>query len=171
VWIKGNGLVALRDLHVADLDVVFDWGQDPEAVHMAAFTNANLKDRAGFDAHWDRILADTDIVNRAIIVDEVLVGTIASFTVDGDREITYWIDRAQWGRGIASTALALFLLEDKARPLYGRAASDNTGSIRVLERNRFREIGRQTGFAQARGRAIEETIFLLDAVGESTASV
>ena len=29
--------------------------------------------------------------------------------MEGDTELTYWIDRAAWGQGIASRALALFL--------------------------------------------------------------
>jgi RimJ/RimL family protein N-acetyltransferase len=168
--INRNGAVALRELRVSDLDLVFNWGRHPAAVHMAAFTSTDPSDRTAFDVHWARIIADPDIVNRTIILDELPVGTIASFTIDGRLEITYWIDPGQWGRGIASTALALFLVENKARPLHGRAASDNAGSIRVLERNNFREIGRQRGFAQGRGRSIEETIFVLDDVHEVTSS-
>jgi RimJ/RimL family protein N-acetyltransferase len=90
-----------------------------------------------------------------------VVGSIAGFVVDGRDEITYWIDRAVWGRGIASRALALFLDVVRTRPLYARAASDNAGSLRVLGKNGFRVIGTEVSFASARGADIEETILRL----------
>jgi hypothetical protein len=33
------------------------------------------------------------------------VGHIASFDLEGHREVTYWIGREDWGRGIATRAL------------------------------------------------------------------
>ena len=66
------------------------------------------------------------------------------------------------GRGIASQALALFLEVVRVRPLYARAASDNVGSPRVLEKTGFRIIGTEVSFAPARGAEIEETILQLD---------
>jgi RimJ/RimL family protein N-acetyltransferase len=154
--------LTLREVRDTDLDLFFDWGRHPEAVRMAAFTSADPGDRAAFDEHWARILARPDVVNRTIILAGLPVGSIASFLFDGDLEITYWIDPAEWGRGIASAALELFLVEQDARPLHARAASDNAASIRVLEHNGFREIGRDTGFAEGRGHEVEEAIFILD---------
>jgi RimJ/RimL family protein N-acetyltransferase len=85
----------------------------------------------------------------------------ASFVVDGQTEVTYWIDRAVWGRGIASRALALFLDVVRSRPMYARAASDHVGSLRVLHKAGFRVIGTEVSFAPARRVAIEETILKL----------
>jgi RimJ/RimL family protein N-acetyltransferase len=82
--------------------------------------------------------------------------------LDGQAEVTYWVDRAAWGRGIASRALALLLEEVPTRPLRARAASDNAGSLRVLEKAGFRIIGTEVAFARARGAEIEETILRLD---------
>lgn len=86
------------------------------------------------------------------------MGSIGSFVVEGQTEITYWVDRAAWGRGIASQALALVLEDVGIRPLYARAASDNAGSLRVLEKTGFRVIDTEVSFAPARGGEIEETI-------------
>ena len=69
---------------------------------------------------------------------------------------------AQWGRGIASAALQILLAETAERPVYARAASDNAGSLRVLERAGFRRVGVDRGFAPGRGEEIEETILRLD---------
>jgi RimJ/RimL family protein N-acetyltransferase len=54
------------------------------------------------------------------------------------------------------------LAETAERPLYARAASDNIGSLRVLEKAGFRRIGVNRDFAPGRGEEIEETILRLD---------
>ncbi len=91
-----------------------------------------------------------------------VAGSIACFVVDGDTEITYWIDRSLWGRGVASRALALFLDTVSARPLHARAASDNARSLRVLQRAGFAVVGTEVSSANARGAEIEETLLRLD---------
>jgi hypothetical protein len=87
------------------------------------------------------------ITLRAVTCDGQLVGSIASFVSGGETEITYWIDRRAWGRGIASRALALFLGQVPVRPLHARAASDNAGSLRVLQKAGFEIIGTEKSFA------------------------
>ena len=155
--------IRLRPVAPSDMDQIFAFESDPLSVHMAAFTPKDPSDRDAFDLHWQRILADPLVINRAIEADGALVGTIASFVIEGDREVTYWIDRAQWGRGIASAALALLLDEDAERPLWGRAVDDNVGSLRVLERAGFVVVGEDTGFAPGRGEDVREIVLRLDA--------
>jgi RimJ/RimL family protein N-acetyltransferase len=157
-----TAVVALRPVEDADLDELFDQMRDPESVWMAAFTAENPDDRNAFDAHMARVRGSPDITLRAVTRDGRLVGSIGSFVVEGDTEVTYWIDRAAWGSGIASQALALFLELIPVRPLHARAASDNTGSLRVLQRSGFEVIGTETSFAPARNAEIKETILRLD---------
>jgi RimJ/RimL family protein N-acetyltransferase len=154
--------VALRPVEDADLDALFEQMRDPESVRMAAFTAKDPDDRAAFDAHMAKIRAMPDTVNRAVIVDGRLAGSIASFVIDGDTEVTYWIDKAFWGRGVASRALALLLESVPARPVFARAASDNAASLKVLHRAGFVIIGTDSGYANARKAEIEETILRLD---------
>jgi RimJ/RimL family protein N-acetyltransferase len=90
-----------------------------------------------------------------------VVGSIASFVVDDHTEVTYWIDRAVWGQGVASEALALFLDSVAVRPLYARAASDNVGSLRVLRKAGFTVIGTEISYASARRTEIEECLLRL----------
>jgi RimJ/RimL family protein N-acetyltransferase len=154
--------VALRLIEDGDLDVLFDQMRDLESVRMAAFTAKDPQDRAAFDAHMSRVRSNPDVVTRAVVLDGHLVGSIASFVVEDQTEITYWIDRAVWGRGVAGRALALLLDLVPVRPLYARAASDNAGSLRVLRRAGFTVVGTEISYANARGAEIEETILRLD---------
>lgn len=129
---------------------------------MAAFTAEDPTDRSAFDAHMAMVRSSLDIILRAVSCDGRLVGSIASFAVDGQTEVTHWIDRAFWGRGIATRALALLLDLVPVRPLHARAASDNSGSLRVLQKSGFKIIGTETSFAAGRNNEIEETILRLD---------
>ncbi|HUQ57674.1 GNAT family N-acetyltransferase [Lentzea sp.] len=153
--------VTLRPVEETDLDVLFEFMRDPESVRMAAFTAEDPDDRAAFDAHMRRNLAREDTTNRVIVGDGRVVGSIASFVVEGDTEVTYWVDRSAWGQGVAGRALALLLEEVTTRPVYGRAASDNAGSLKVLTRAGFEVVGTDVGHAAARGAEIEETILKL----------
>jgi RimJ/RimL family protein N-acetyltransferase len=158
----GEHTVTLRPVHESDLDVLFRQMSDPEAVRMAAFVPRDPTDRQQFDAHMARVLESPENTLRAVTRDGVLVGSIGSFPLEGRTEVTYWIDRAVWGRGIATQALVLLVEEIRTRPLYARAASDNAGSLRVLEKAGFRVVGTEVAFAPARAREIEETILQLD---------
>jgi RimJ/RimL family protein N-acetyltransferase len=154
--------VALRPVEDSDLPALFDQMRDPVAVHMAAFTAKDPNDRAAFDSHMAKLRTSPDITLRAVTRDGQLVGSIGSYVMEGDTEVTYWIDRSVWGQGVASRALALFLHVISVRPLYARAASDNPGSLRVLQKAGFRAIGTEISYANARDAVIEETILRLD---------
>ena len=153
--------VALRPVTDADLPLIFDQMRDPVAVRMAAFTADDPSDRAAFDAWMARLRDAPDVLTRVVTDDGVPVGTVGAFVVDGDTEVTYWIGRPHWGRGVASRALALLLAEVTTRPLFARAASDNVGSLRVLAKAGFEVVGTERAYATARGAEIEETVLKL----------
>jgi RimJ/RimL family protein N-acetyltransferase len=154
--------VALRPVDHSDLDALFEQMRDPESVRMAAFTAENPDDRAAFDIHMAKVRTSPESNTRAVTVDGRLVGSIASFVVDGDTEVTYWIDRSFWGQGIAGRALALLVESVRARPLFARAASDNVRSLKVLQRAGFAIIGTEISFANGRKKEIEEAVLRLD---------
>lgn len=154
--------ITLRPLEDTDLDPLFIWESEPRAVRMAAFTRAEPSDRAAFDAHYARIRAVPSNWLWAIEADGEFVGTIGSYTLEGDREVTYWISPARWGQGIASRALRAYLDIEQTRPLYGRVAEHNAGSAKVLMRAGFVQIGTATGFAAGVGAEVVERIFRLD---------
>jgi RimJ/RimL family protein N-acetyltransferase len=80
--------VTLRTFADSDLDALFTWESDPRAVQMAAFTRANASDRRAFDAHYERVRSDPSNTLLAIDDDGEFVGTIGSFTMEGEREVT-----------------------------------------------------------------------------------
>lgn len=168
-WRRGRVLstcaveVELREVTATDVLVFFDHQRDPEAVRMAAFTAADPSDRAAFLVRWARILADESVVTRTVVFDGEVVGHVARFVQFGEPEVTYWIDREHWGKGLATAALSLFLRGEPRRPLYARAAVDNVGSLRVLEKCGFVAVGEDVGFARGRGEEVEEFILRLDA--------
>lgn len=158
----GEQVIALRPVVDSDLDALFDQMRDPESLRMAAFTADDPDDRLSFDAHLARVRQSPGVTLRAITSNGDLVGTISSFVIEDQTEVTYWLDRAVWGQGIASQALGLFLEAVSTRPLHARAASDNAGSLRVLEKAGFVRTGTETSFAPARATEIEETLLRLD---------
>ena len=70
---------------------------------------------------------------------------------------------------MATRALAAFVGGLAARPLLARAAADNAASIRVLEKCGFVLVGRDRGFANARGAEIEEVVMELRGAGRDGA--
>ena len=154
--------IALRPFADGDLGALFDWERDPRAVRMAAFTRPDPSDRSAFDAHYERVRDNPSNTLLAIDDDGEFVGTIGSFTLEGKREVTYWIAPARWGQGLASRALRAFLSIERTRPLYGRVAAHNAASAKVLARAGFVEIGSDTGFARGIGAEIVERIYRLD---------
>ena len=159
--------VSLRPVRDSDLPIFFEQEQDPDARHMAAFTNADPTNWDAFMAHWARVRADPENISRAIVWDGHIAGSIFSWVEQSGagertRELGYWLGKDYWGKGIATRALALLLREIPTRPLFAHAATDNRGSLRVLEKNGFTRIGESMYYAQARGMEIPEFLLKLD---------
>jgi RimJ/RimL family protein N-acetyltransferase len=151
----------LRNVVHDDLAIFFENQLDQEANYMAAFTAKDPTNQEAFTAHWHKILANETNIIRTIIFNEQVAGSVSSYEEEGKPEVTYWLGKEYWGKGIATRALKEFLANHNAiRPIYARVAKDNPGSHRVLEKCGFRIIGESKGFANARGQEIEE--FLLE---------
>jgi RimJ/RimL family protein N-acetyltransferase len=153
---------ALREVRDEDLAVLFEQWADPVAARMAAFTSPDHMDRDAFERRWSRLRADETVINRAIVVDGQVAGTIGSWGDRDEREVTYWISRSYWGKGIATCALDAFLAVDPSRLTHARVAQDNVASRRVLEKCGFRVIATERSFAEGRSREIEEDVLRLE---------
>lgn len=156
-WLRTISSLSLREVVPDDLPVFFEQQLDPGANDMAAFTAKDPSDREAFDAHWGRILADPTILVRTILLDGQVAGSVLSYEDEGRPEVSYWLGREFWGKGIATWALRAFLAHHNLeRPIYARVAKDNLGSRRVLEKCGFEVIEESRGFANARGMEIDE---------------
>jgi RimJ/RimL family protein N-acetyltransferase len=151
----------LRQTEIDDLEWFFQFQLDKEAIQLAAFTPKDPTDKPAYLTKYSKLLDEPTVNMRTILFDNKIVGSISKFEIDGDAEITYWIDKHFWGKGVTTTALKNFLTIENMRPIFGRVAFDNYGSQRVLEKCGFVKIGKDKGFANARGREIEEFIYKL----------
>lgn len=153
----------LREVVDHDLPIFFEQQTDPDANQMAAFTSRDPSDRQAFNTHWQKIMAEDSVVIRTIVYEELVAGYILSYLDEGKPEVGYWIGKDFWGKGIATEALAEFLSSaNTARPIYARTATDNQASKRVLEKCGFYVIKEMKGFANARGKEIEELLLELN---------
>ena len=84
--------IQLREVEPSDLPLFFEHQRDPIAVAMVAFQS---RDRAAFDQHWAKILADKTGLIRTIVATfdvspesaakEHVAGNIVSWNSDGKR--------------------------------------------------------------------------------------
>lgn len=155
--------VLRRDVTEGDLPVFFEHQLDADANRMAAFTAEDPSDGKAFAAHWDTILSDENTVNKTVLFDGRVAGHVASFEQSGEREVTYWIGKGYWGKGVATEALSQLLGLVRERPHYARAAKDNLASLRVLRKCGFEVCGEDKGFSNARGEEVEEFVLRLGA--------
>ncbi len=128
---------------------------------MAAFTVKDPADRQAFTAYWNKILGDEGITIKTILFEGGAAGSILSHVWIGEPEVSFWFGKENWGKGITTEAIAVFLDHIKRRPLNARAAKDNSTSIRVLEKCGFTISGYVRGFANGSGEEIEEVILKL----------
>ena len=153
-----EGRVELRSILSADLPHLCEMQLDPESNRIAV---TNPRTHEEFDAHWAKVLSDPANITRAILLDGALVGSISCFPMDGQDHVGYWIDRAHWGRGIASRALQLLLNEVTKRPLIAMAATSNGASVRVLQKCGFVVEVVRDAPATERYPACEEVVLVL----------
>ncbi len=164
---RGNPAVQLRPVLPSDVPELFELQCDPASNELAG---TKPRSRENFFATWERSLADTRVNARIIELHRpsawTIVGSIACFQVEELGTLRdmlgYWIARPYWGVGIASIAASLFLAQEQRRPLLATAASANSASRKILERNGFRLIGVRMGEETDRYLATEIAEYTLD---------
>jgi RimJ/RimL family protein N-acetyltransferase len=149
----------LRDVVETDLDAFFEHQSDPGASRMAAVP---ARDRDAFTGHWARVLSDEAVTKKTVLVDGDVAGNVVSWEQDDRRLVGYWIARAYWGRGVATSALSQFLGHLRTRPLFAHVATHNVGSIRVLEKCGFTVYAEAERVVDERGDVEELTLKLED---------
>lgn len=155
--------VTLRRTGPADVELLYAIGLDELANRLAG-----TKPRAWseFSARWADIVTDLDgsrtgVTSRVVLADGVAVGSINVFPDEGHTAIGYWLAREHWGRGIASAALSLMLVEHPGRPLRATTSAQNHASMKVLRKSGFVEVARALTPETARAHARETVTFVL----------
>ncbi len=156
------GKIRLRKTIEPDLELLFSFQLDKVANYMAAFTDKSDKNKASYIKKWTHLMSKHTIHLQTILSNNEVVGSVAKYEINGKAELTYWINKDYWGRGIATKAVLFFLQIELARPIFARAASDNIASQKVLENSKFTKIGIKKGYANAREMEIEEFIYKLN---------
>jgi hypothetical protein len=87
VW-EGSGQLVLREIEDRDLGVLFEHSRDRDAIRMAAFTSPEADHRTAFERRWARLRSDGSTTNKVIEIDGRVVGHVASFDLEGRREVT-----------------------------------------------------------------------------------
>ena len=156
---SGFESITIREVESSDLETFYEHQLDPEAIRMAAFVCRDPKDKVAFDAHWDKILNSSQITKRTIVAEGQVAGHISCYPHGENIEVTYWLGREFWGRGLATQALNRMLHLVVDRPIFARAATDNIGSIRVLQKCGFKIIEKTKISPMAEAKRRKNTFF------------
>lgn len=133
-----NREVKLRDVIAADLEIFFEHQRDPEAVQRANFPS---REREAFFDHWNnKVLSNPTGTAQTVTVDGEPAGNVVAWSQEEKRFIGYWLGREFWGGGIGTKAVALFLEQEKPRPLHAEVDVNNIASIKLLERCGFQAV-------------------------------
>ncbi|MCK0069020.1 GNAT family N-acetyltransferase [Kordiimonas laminariae] len=158
--------VSIRNMVGADIEPLAKFHTDEEAAWLAG-GGAISGDTATHVARFARLLDDEsgELLLRTIIVDGEVAGYIATFLREDAREISYWLGRQFWGKGIVTHALKVFLLQVKEifpdQSIYARVVESNIGSAKVLEKTGFRSLREEQFFSEARQGEVSETLYIL----------
>lgn len=151
--------VRLRDVGPDDLPRLCEMHLDAESNRVAVTIPRTTE---AFAAHWAGILRNPSMTARAILLGEEMVGYVCCFGSDGRTNVGYWVGREHWGKGIASRALELLLLEVPDRPLHAHVATSNGASLRVLQKCGFVVERVQLSPATDRYPECEEAVLVLN---------
>jgi RimJ/RimL family protein N-acetyltransferase len=152
--------VRLRRVTEADLPVLFEQMGEPASTAMAGLP---ARDEPAFYEHWRKIMADPEVVLRAIVLErDAVAGHVVSFERQpGRREVGYWVAREHWGKGLASDALGQLLDIEHRRPLYAHVLTANKGSLRVLEKCGFEPLPDAEAFSSGYDDTADEVTLVL----------
>jgi len=162
--------VTLREVLSADIPTLYSFERDP-----VWGATAKVKPRTWevFEAVWAKIIreratdtapASPQCVQRAILANGELCGTIGLHLHNSRPALGYGLGPEFWGRGIATRAVSLLFAEGgpmAQRPLYATCAASNLASIRILLKQGFVISERRTAPETDRTLAREEVGLIL----------
>jgi ribosomal-protein-alanine N-acetyltransferase len=135
--------LVLRVPELSDADAVFGWASDPQATRLMSWPrHRSLADTRAFlhfaRGEWERWPAGPYLIELASTGQPI--GSCGFVFLSADTaEVGYILSREQWGRGLATEALAnqLDAAEMTALRVTSTVHRDNVASMRVLEKCHF----------------------------------
>ncbi len=79
--------IKLRPTEISDLDFLFQFQLDKEGGYLAAFMPKDPTDKSTYLDKHTKLLNDPTVNNQTIILDNIIVGSIAKFVMEGDTEL------------------------------------------------------------------------------------
>lgn len=157
----------VRPWRRGDRDALLRHANDPAVARYLSLRFPHPYTPADADAWFDFLDSQDDPEGWAIEVDGEAVGGVgvrrgvAEFAHSG--ELGYWLGRAYWGRGLMTAAVRVVVPFAMARwglsRLTAYAASENRGSMRVLEKSGFEREGLMRARAIRDGQAQDHVVF------------
>jgi len=129
-------------------------------------TSAIAKPYTLVDALWWINAGSKTQYIKAIEHNGILVGcisaTVGNFEYDRSAELGYWIGQEHWGQGIATAAVKAFseflFNETELVRLFVSVVSENSASIKVLEKNGFTHEGLLKKASFKNGKFYDESL-------------
>lgn len=162
-------LVTLRDIRPGDVDAIHTFCSDPEVTQWSTWGPNSRDQTEAFVGGAVREAAAGTARNTytfAVVVKDRVVGTSGvwvSSAADRTGELGYTLAKEAWGQGLGTETAGL-LLQHAFGPMElerveATCAPENTGSIRVLEKNGFAFEGRLRGHKKVNGRRRDSLLF------------
>ncbi len=150
IIIEGNAVNLTLPLE-EDVEYLLRWINDPEINKFLRFPN-RIFFRKDEEEWLENIRKNQESLKIFIIREKTSsrpLGTIGLHNVDkynGHAELGYLLQRESWGKGHMTEAVSLVLNYGfqvlNLRKIYAYVKDGNIGSIKVLKKNGFTEIGR-----------------------------
>ena len=155
----------LRPMTEADIATVFALQYDQQGAAMAGVEGEFVAEEVFRERMAALISAGAETSSVfTIMVGSAVAGTLSRIQgSSGKMQVSYWLDRAFWGKGIATAAFALMLAETPkallGQPMYAAVIEDNGASIRVLEKFGFIPFKRREFLSAAHGEMKQQILF------------
>ncbi|CAM9000598.1 unnamed protein product [Rhodiola kirilowii] len=158
--------LTLRHMTLSDVDDYMVWATDEKSAHYCSYDA--FKSKADVIKYMEEVILPHPWL-RAICIDDKPVGCVSvspnKRPSDQCRaEIGYVLGSAYWGKGIATRAVKMAVVEvfgywKDVKRIEGLVDVMNVGSQRVLEKAGFCKEGVLKKFAMMKGRCVDMVIY------------
>lgn len=161
---KMTGEVRLRPLEERDISAVFALRFEEEGAALAGVEGEFLPEEQFHAAMKAQITADpTSATVHVILVGGEFAGYVGVFKLPkGGWQVSYWIARPFWRKGVGSRAVRDLLnslpVQVVGQPLFAAVIEGNQASLRILECNGFKRYGSRSFHSAAHGEERQQIL-------------